>query len=274
MVFDRANDKEYVMRICAENQIPTPKTYLDVHSVKEIDHTCYPIIIKPQSLYGARGFHIFNSAQELNNYITDNSFDISDYVIQEFIPQGSDLITGNLYIDKDGEIKSAYLYKSEHVYPEDGGTSTLNGIYDNDKALEDCKRLAKIMQLKGIIGIDMMVDKRDHVAKVIEINPRSSHGVTLGFISGVNHAQQILEDAMGQTVSNMKVTRKDTCVKISQTDFLWWLSSHNRFKYNPKKLGYRHVKEQMFFFDDPLPWFAYLLSGIVEFRKKMKEKRK
>ena len=71
----------------------------------------------------------------------------------------------------------------------------------------------------------------------------------------------------------MKVTTKDTCVKIYQTDVLWWLTSHNRFKLNPKKLGYRHVKEQMFFSDDPLPWFAYLLSGIVEFRKKMKEKR-
>jgi hypothetical protein len=33
------------------------------------------------------------------------------------------------------------------------------------------------------------------------------------------------------------------------------------------------VKEQMFFWDDPLPWLAFLLEGLRDFRRKMKEKK-
>ena len=54
---------------------------------------------------------------------------------------------------------------------------------------------------------------------------------------------------------------------------LWFLKSKNRFKKSPRKLGYKKIREQMFYWDDPMPWFAFLWSGIRDFKKKMKEKR-
>ena len=129
------------------------------------------------------------------------------------------------------------------------------------------------MNLKGLIGIDLMVDSQDNIGKIIEINARCVHGITLGFEVGVNHARQILEDAINQQVTMMKPIRNDICCRIFQTDALWWLCSSNRFLLTPKKIGYKKVKEQMFYWDDPLPWFAFLFGGLKDFRRKMKEKK-
>ena len=273
-VFDKANNKEEVMRVCRENGIPCPQTFFGIEKVDDIDGKVqFPVIIKPHSMYGARGFHIFHNAEEMKAYINENKVKLSDYVIQEYIPAGSRVMGGNVMVDRNGEVKSSYLYICEHLFPEDGGTSTLNGILERPDINAECERLVKLMGLHGEIGVDLMLDCRDNVGKVIEINPRPVHGIALGFFAGVNHAQQILEDAFGMEVTPMEVTKPKTASRIGQTDVLWFLSSKDRFKRLSCRLGYKRVKEQMFFWDDPMPWFAFLWSGIKDYRKKMKEKR-
>lgn len=271
--FDLANNKEEVMRVCMENGIPCPQTFFGVENLEDIDKKIqFPVIIKPHSMYGARGFHLFHSADEMRQYVQEKGVNLKDYVIQEYIPAGSRLMGGNVMIDRKGEIKSSYLYICEHIYPEEGGTSTLNGIMVRPDITENCNKLVKLLNLQGEMGVDLMLDVRDNVAKVIEINPRPVHGIALGFYAGVNHAQQILEDAFGREVTPMEVTKPKTASRIGQTDVLWFLSSKDRFRRLSFQLGYKPVKEQMFFWDDPMPWFAFLWSGIKDFKKKMKEK--
>lgn len=224
-------------------------------------------------MYGARGFHVFDTIEKMDEYVDKMKIDLSEYVIQEFIPLGSSVIGGIHFVDKNGELKSGCLYQCVHLYPEDGGTSTMNVLLNRSDIEETCRRLIKQMGLKGIIGIDLMIDKRDNIGKVIEINVRPPHGATIAFLGGINLAQQVLEDALGEEVTFMEVTKSDFCLRILQTDVLWFLSSPDRLKKTPRKLGYKRVKEQMFYWDDPLPWFAFLISGVKDYRKKMIEKR-
>lgn len=274
-IFDRANDKNEVMKVCMENGLPCPKTLFDVKKYDDVINggLDYPIIIKPRSMFGARGFHIFNNEKELKEYIDTQHIDLVDYVVQECIPLDSHVIAGNVYVDRNGEVKSSFIYDSIHLYPEDGGTSTMNVLIDRKDIHETCAALVKKMNLQGVIGIDLMIDKRDNVAKVIEINPRASHAITIGFFSGFNLCQQILEDAYDLPVTRFDKSDTSLCLRIGQTDMLWFLKSKNRFKKSPSRLGYKKVREQMFFWDDPLPWFAFLLEGLKDFRKKMKEKK-
>lgn len=273
-VFDKANNKEEVMRVCMENGIPCPQTFFGIQSIDDINGKIkFPVIIKPRSMYGARGFRKFDNITEMRNYVDLKKIHLEDYVIQEYIPEGSRVMGGNVMIDHEGQIKSSYLYICEHLYPEIGGTSTLNGILDRPDIKSNCEKLVKLMGLQGEIGVDLMLDKRDNVGKVIEINPRPVHGIALGFFAGINHAQQILEDAFGMDVTPMEITKPRVASRIGQTDVLWWLTAKHRFKRISWKLGYRPVKEQMFFWDDPLPWFAFLFQGVKDFRKKMSEKK-
>lgn len=273
-VFDRASDKNEVMRVCEENGIPCPRTLYSVGSVEDVEAggVPFPLIIKPKSMYGARGFHRFEDLASLRQFVTSEGIDLSEYVVQEAIPEGSLLIGANVFVDRNGEIKSSYLFASEHIYPEDGGTSTLNGFLVRDDIREYCEKLVLLMDLRGQVGVDLMIDTRDGVAKVIEINPRPVHAITMGFFFGVDHARQMLEDALGLPVTAMKINRTDTAVRITQTDMLWFLKSPNRIKRSPRRLGYKRVKDQMMFLDDPLPWFAFLLDGVKNYRQKMKEK--
>lgn len=273
-IFDAANDKETVMQVCMDNAIPCPQTLFNVSSPEDVDKSMlpYPLIIKPRFMFGARGFHVMNNSDELKTYVSENKIDLRDYVIQECIPLDSDVMSGNVYIDRDGFVKSSFLYVSKHLYPESGGTSTLNVLIDRKDIHDTCSTLVKKMGLRGLIGIDLMIDSRDNIAKVIEINPRASHSVTIGFLSGFNIAQQILEDANCEPVTLFDKTDTSICLRIGQTDMLWFLKSKNRFKKSPRNLGYKKVREQMFYWDDPLPWFAFLLDGIKNFKKKMKEK--
>lgn len=273
-VFDVVNNKEEVMRVCMENGIPCPQTFFGVEKAEDIEGKVqFPVIIKPHSMYGARGFHLFHSAEEMRKYVNEKQINLKDYVIQEFIPTGSRLMGGNVMIDRKGEIKSSYLYICEHIFPEEGGTSTLNCILTRPDITENCNKLVRLMNLQGEMGVDLMLDVRDNIGKVIEINPRPVHGIALGFFAGINHAQQILEDAFGMEVTPMEVTKPKAASRIGQTDMLWFLSSKDRFRRLSWQLGYKPVKEQMFYWDDPLPWFAFLWSGLKDYKKKMKEKR-
>lgn len=273
-IFDNAFNKENVMKVCMENKIPCPKTYLEIDCLEDLlnKEISFPIIIKPHSMYGARGFHVFKSMEELFEYVENKKINLSEYVIQELIGKDSKVMGANIYIDRNGEIKSSYLYVCEHIYPEVGGTSTLNAFLNRKDILEYCEKLVKIMKLRGEVGIDLMLDNRDNIGKVIEINVRPVHGIAMGFKFGIDNGLQALQDALGYQVSNMSLNRTDTAVRITQTDVLWFIKSPNRFKNSPRKLGYKHVVDQMFYIDDPLPWFGVLLDGIINYKKKMAEK--
>lgn len=272
--FDRASDKNEVMKVCLDNGIPCPKTIFDIKSIEDIEESGiqFPVIIKPCRMYGARGFHHFSSLSEMKQYIKEKGIKLQEYVIQEYIPEGSYVMGANIFIDRNGEIRSSYLYKCEHIFPEIGGTSTLNAIMVRDDIKEYCNKLVTTMGLRGEVGVDLMLDSRDNIGKVIEINVRPVHGVSMGFFFGVDNARQVMEDAYDFPVTDMEINRTDTAVRILQTDILWFLNSPNRFRRSSRKLGYKHIKEQMFFWDDPLPWFAYLIDGVKNYHKKMKEK--
>lgn len=274
-VFDRANDKNEVMKVCMEQGLPCPHTLFGVKNPEDVaaKGLSYPVIIKPRHSYGGRGFHPFASEAELKQYVADRNIHLADYVVQERIPADRIGVACNVFVDRNGDVKSCFSYVCKHMYPEVGGTSTLNAMIDRPDVAETCAGLVKKMNLKGIVGVDVMIDSRDNVGKVIEINVRPSHAIAIGFKSGINIGQQILEDAYGFPVTKFDAIRTDFCMRIAQTDFLWFVTSPNRFRKSPRKMGYKKVYEQMFYWDDPLPWFAFLLDGMLSFKRKMKEKK-
>ena len=273
-VFDRANDKNEVMRVCMDNGLPCPQTIFGVKTPEDVTKLGlkYPIIIKPRKSYGGRGFHPFEREKDLKDYVEKNCINLEDYVIQERIPADRLGLACNVYVDREGNIKSLFSYNCKHMFPEVGGTSTMNVLIDRPDVADSCTKLVKLMNLKGLVGIDVMVDSRNNIGKIIEINVRPSHAIAIGFASGFNLARQIMEDALDQPVELYDKLKTDFCMRIGQTDMLWFLSSKDRFRKSPRRMGYKKVKEQMFFWDDPLPWFAFLLSGLISMKKIMKEK--
>ena len=273
-VFDKAQDKLQVMKTCMENDISCPMTLNGISNIAEIKSGIqFPIVIKPRRGCGAKGFHKIWDKDELNRVVGGNDICLSEMVIQECLPIESALISDNIYIDKNGEIKSSFLYRCHRFYPLAGGTGTFNLTFDRKDVHEECARLVKLMGLRGCVGVDLMIDPRDNKAKVIEINPRILACSKIGFVAGVNQAQQIIQDVYGDVVTPMINYKTNVGVRMSQIDVLWFLKSPDRFKAKPSWFKIRGVKDQMFSIDDPLPWFAFLFRGVIKLKSEEEKRR-
>ena len=274
-VFDKAQDKLQVMKTCMENDISCPMTLNGISNIAEIIESGiqFPIVIKPRRGCGAKGFHKIWDKDELNRVVGGNDICLSEMVIQECLPIESALISDNIYIDKNGEIKSSFLYRCHRFYPLAGGTGTFNLTFDRKDVHEECARLVKLMGLRGCVGVDLMIDPRDNKAKVIEINPRILACSKIGFVAGVNQAQQIIQDVYGDVVTPMINYKTNVGVRMSQIDVLWFLKSPDRFKAKPSWFKIRGVKDQMFSIDDPLPWFAFLFRGVIKLKSEEVKRR-
>ncbi len=266
-VFIRSQDKLEVMRICMENGLPCPQTLFNVVSVEDVVSAGikFPIVIKPRVGFGARGFNKFTTEVEFRQYVTEHQIDLSKMVVQECLPEDCLNASDNIFVDRDGVIQSAFTYASYRYYPLKGGTGTFNGTINRNDIHETSKRLAEVIGIKGCNGIDYMIDPRDGKAKVIEINPRVLACSKIGFVAGVNQAQQILEDAFQLPVTPMFEYKNDVRVRMSQIDTLWFLKSPDRFKAKPSWFSFKNTVDQTFAWDDPFPWFAFLFSGLHRF---------
>lgn len=274
-VFNRSQDKLEVMKSCMEADVPHPKTLVNVTSIEDVfaSGIQFPIIIKPRRGCGAKGFHKFETADEFENCIRDNNITLTDMVVQECLPIESLVMSDNIFIDRKGDIKSSFLYGCYRVYPIKGGTGTFNISFDRKDIHKQCARLVKAMNLKGCVGVDLMIDSRDNIAKVIEINPRTLACSKIGFMAGVNQAQQTLEDVYGFEVTPMMEYKSDMRCRMSQTDTLWFIKSPERFKAKPSWFSQKNTKDQTFSWDDPLPWFAFLLRGLTRLKREEKARK-
>ncbi len=269
-VFEIAQDKLSVMKICMENDIPCPITITDIHSPQDVKHLRFPIVMKPRNGCGAKGFHRFDAFEEFEAFA--EKVDLHDWVVQEYIEQTNRNMSVSLFIDNAGTVKSEYTYISRRWFPLSGGTGTLNELVDRPDAVAICKKLAGIIGLRGNIGFDLIDDPKDGVPKIIEINPRILACEKIGFAAGVDRAMMTLEKEFGEAVNEQAAARKKLYVRMTQTDVLWFLKSPDRFKAKPSWFNFRNTHDQTFSWTDPLPWVAFLIRGMKKLDQEL-EKR-
>lgn len=269
-VFEIAQDKLSVMKICMENEIPCPKTVTDITSPDDAKQLRFPIVVKPRNGCGAKGFHRFDSYQEFKNF--SDTVNLGDWVVQEYIEQTNRNMSVSLFINNEGKVKSEYTYVSRRWFPLNGGTGTLNELVNRPDAVDVCKKLAAIIGLRGNVGFDLIDDPKDGIPKVIEINPRILACEKIGFVAGVDRAKMTLENEFGERVEEQKSTKGKLYIRMTQTDVLWLLKSPERFKADPSWFQIRNTHDQTFAWTDPLPWFAFLIRGMKKLDSEL-EKR-
>lgn len=272
-VFDPAQDKNYVMRVCGENGIPCPMTIHQAGTADDILHSgiAFPIILKPSRGFGSHGFHKIEDPEALKRTVKEYGINLSETVVQEYIPKSGLNVAENLFIDRNGEIRSSFTYASYRFYPIDGGSGVLNVTIDRKDVHDTAARIAKLLRLRGPVGIDMIIDSRDDTPKVLEVNLRPIACAKAGFLAGVNQARQILEDLYDGTVTPMMTYKTDIRVRRSQIDWMWFIKSPDRFRARPSWFDRRNTTDQLFSWSDPGPWFAFWIYG---FRKFLRERKK
>lgn len=274
-LFYMAYDKLQTMRICMENGIPCPRTFFDCRTVDDVigRNLSFPLIIKPRSSYGAIGLHRFDDKHRLKAYLEAHSEKIENMVIQEYIPQTDLQYEAAMFVDNNNEIKSAMIFEKNRWFPVHGGSSTLNtSIKDKDIA-ENCSKLVQAIEWRGCCDIDLIRDPRDGVVKVMEINPRMSGSTKIVIMSGVNLALQLLQMARGEKVTGFHDYKEGMRLRCLYTDFLWFLKSENRFKAKPSWFSMKNTCEQVFSWEDPIPFLVFSIGSLLKLKKELEKRR-
>ncbi len=272
-VYQIAADKNNTMKVCSENDLPCPVTLFDVDNLEKVKGIQYPIVVKPTVGYGAIGFHKVDNEEELKNLFIDSSDDeIRNYVFQEYIPQTDLQYECAMFIDQNNQPKTALVFSKNRWFPVEGGSSTLNITVDRPDIVESCTKLLQAINWRGAADIDLIQDPRDGKAKIMEINPRVSGSVKIAFVAGTDQAKQMLELADDKQVTEFKDYEKGWRLRCFQTDFLWFLKSPERFRSKPSWFSWKKTKEQIFSWNDPIPWFAFTIKGLISFRSEMNKR--
>ena len=202
-VFQFASDKLKTMKVCMDNNIPCPKTFIlddNLDDLSKLDLQ-FPVCIKPRTGYSAVGFRKIDNPQDLKEIVKATKEKYGASLLQEYIPQTDLQYKAEIYIDRNGEMKSACVFSKVRWYPVDGGSSTLNVTVDRPDIVDSCMKLLKVINWRGYADIDLIQDPRDGVAKIMEINPRITGSVKICYVAGVNFSEQILQDYLGEEVT-------------------------------------------------------------------------
>lgn len=274
-VYDIAQDKLKTMKICMDNDIPCPKTLTDIKDVEVLRgiEVMYPIVIKPRIGYGAVGFKVINSYDDLVSVVTRKKINLSDYVIQEYIPQTDLQFEAAMFVDSNNEVKSSLVFSKNRWFPVEGGSSTLNITIDRPDIVETCSRLLKTIGWRGCADVDLIQDPRDGIAKVMEINPRVSGSVKICFEAGIDLARQIIEYEFGEEVTKYRDYKLGQRLRCSQTDLLWFLKSPNRFNSEPSWFSFKQTKDHIFSLEDPLPWLSFSIQAVMRYKAEMRKRK-
>ena len=274
-VFHRAADKQQTMRACDEAGVPCPRTLYDMTSADEIlaAGLPFPFIIKPRVSYGSIGFHVIRDEAQLRAVFDDAVARFGSMVVQDYIPQTGTQYKCEVFLDADGEPKSACVFDKTRWYPVDGGSTCCSTSVHRPDIAADSIRLLRHMGWRGYGDVDLIEDPRDGVCRVMEVNPRITASVKVCFAAGVDFARQVVELCMGLPVTAYMDYRDGIRLRYMQTDLLWFLQSPNRFRAKPSWFDFRRTTDQIFNPRDPWPWFTYTIQAFRKRRSEM-EKRK
>ncbi len=274
VVFDKAFDKWQTMRYCMEQGIPCPRTVLSPACAEDVETLGYPFVVKPRSACGSIGFYVIHNRLELDQYLLKEPQAFSDSLFQEYIPQTGAQYNVHLFLDEQSEIKTMMTTEKVRWFPVSGGAATLCVENDLPDVSDLCARLLKGLGWIGYCDVDLILDPRDGIPKIIEVNARISANVKICSASRIDIARQLDECYRHQPVTSYREYLRGRRLRCIHTDILWFLKSKDRFRSDPSWFSIKNTTDQIGDIRDPLPFFVFSFQSLFKLRRELKKRRR
>ncbi|RLA95286.1 MAG: hypothetical protein DRG25_00585 [Deltaproteobacteria bacterium] len=177
-------------KLCEENGIPYPKTYVLEGQEKVEDVTKvlkFPMIIKPNFIHKWRKYLkgkkvlLINDENDLAKVLNQEKELLQDSILQEVIP-GPDR---NIYIfkgyfDRNSHPKACFIARKIRQFPPYFGSFSLAETVENEEVKRLSIEFLEKVKFKGLCGTEFKYDPREGTYKMIEINirPQLWEGIT------------------------------------------------------------------------------------------------
>ncbi|MBR5168368.1 MAG: ATP-grasp domain-containing protein [Salinivirgaceae bacterium] len=267
--FSRAYDKHSLMRLCQEKGYPHPRTTIveDGHIEQiDVDSLQFPLLIKPNLTCGARGMTYCEDKNELLGKFPSIYREYGDCHLQSFVPVGGHQVEVQLYINEKQKLIQSSVIKKFRWYPENGGSSCCNTSDENDKIVGICCQILKDIGWVGFADFDTIEDPRTGELLIMEINPRLPACVKTPFAAGIDWADVIVSEYLGNPHRCYQAS-KQVYLRHLGFETLWFFYSKNRFKTTPnwfKFIGRNIFYQDISCFSDPLPFFFGTLGNVIK----------
>lgn len=261
----KAIDKYSLLTICADNNIPCPRT-ASIASEKDIDsasaYVGFPALLKPNISNGSRGIQRVDSMNELTVTVQNSIRDYGDCSLQEFIDNPNHYYNVMLYRTKDGKWANHTVTKITRFYPIKGGSSSFCTSIENTDILEPCKKLLEVLNWHGFADFDVL-EKAPGDYRIIELNPRVPASVHAAAISGVSFGDIIVNDCLNLSIPSYEYT-PGKHLRYLGLDIAWFLASPNRFKCRPSWFSFfgKNLDYQEGGLSDPIAMIVSIMEGI------------
>lgn len=275
--YSRGYDKHQLMEVCAAKGYPHPKTMvvrgnkIDMELAAKLK---YPILIKPNYSSGARGITLVENVDDLKDKFDSIYQEYGECHLQEYIPQGGCQVEVQIFINRNKELVQSSVIHKFRWYPEKGGSSCCNMSDNDDKIVEMCYNLCKEIGWEGLADFDTIEDPRTGELLIMELNPRLPACIKTSYESGIDWADVIVSEYLGQAHAHYEPKRK-VYLRHLGFEILWFYYSKNKFSTKPSWFnffGKNIYYQDMNGLSDPMPfiygtWGNFKKQMSPEFRK-------
>jgi len=171
--FNYFDDKSETTKLQIKNNIPCPKTYIldndeEINSI--IDKADYPLVIKPFMGEGAEGIRFITHPEDVITEYRKIKEVHGPCIIQEFVP--GEKYTAVFLLDAESMPKRFFVHRAIREYPISGGPTCFLESVKYDKIFDIGVNLLRSVNFFGLASMEFIVDERDDVPKIIDVNPR------------------------------------------------------------------------------------------------------
>lgn len=207
--FMLTNDKSNLPRIARNAGIVVPRTLLpenEKEAVKILRENPGRYILKPRVSAGGFGACWVNSPNEVHQaYACLNRlrlvslpnvfFDSRCPLLQEYIE--GQVVTFFAYSEK-GHIEHTYMTETLRNYPVPFGPGVCVRSIKNKQVYDFSAAFLNSLKWDGIIGLQYIIDRKDGLPKLIDVNPRFWGTVESAISAGVDFPYILLQKARGR----------------------------------------------------------------------------
>lgn len=190
-------DKYATSQFLKESDLPYPKTLNGSEQIKKT--LPYPFILKSRTGSGSKDIYIVENDFDFN-YIS-KKINLSDFVMQELLPDTDGEYTCGLFRSNSGEIRTI-TFRRELT----GGYSGYGEIINNDNIDSLLRGIAVNLDLKGSINVQLRI--KDNEPIVFEINPRFSSTVLFRDLFGFNDLEWSIQDVLNTSIKEYNPSKE------------------------------------------------------------------
>lgn len=201
--------KKETYKIAEKNGISIPRMY-EINSLEQLikSDLQFPLVIKPSIGHGfinqfkTKAFRINNKEELIRTYKrVCSAKDPSEIIVQDFIPGGPKNLYSFCPFFKNRRVVAGIAGRRVRQRPMDFGfSSTYVELVSVPELAIISEKFLGLIDYYGIAEVEFMRDPRDHMYKLIEVNPRVWGWHTLGIACGLDFPYLVYLDMIGEQI--------------------------------------------------------------------------